>query len=76
MIPLRSAQSLYESVDKDKVLGHEEWIAIARIVPKITELREQERIWHDQFRTECFIIADHIDFLMYKTFDNHERRVA
>lgn len=69
-----SQLDMYESVDKERVRGHEEWLAIARIVPKISEFAYAEHRWHEDFNMECFIIADHIDFICAETFNNHERR--
>jgi hypothetical protein len=66
----------FRGVDSDRVRGHEEWIAILRLQNKIDKIKQDEKNWHRDFNQDCFIIADHIDFLLYKTFQNHERKVA
>jgi len=65
---------IYESVNWDKVKGHEEALAIAKLIPKIAKIHTEEKQYYQDFGTECFIIADHIDFLLFETFKNYDRK--
>jgi len=75
MITLRSATDLYESVDFGRCKGTDEVIAVARLAPKILSIWEEERRLHESLRQDLLATLDDVDFTMYATFKNYDRRM-
>lgn len=64
---------MLETVDFNRV-SHQEAVAIVKLRTRINAIKAEEQNWHRDFAMECFIIGDHIDFLLSQTFINHERK--
>jgi len=75
VISLRSATHLYESVDFGRCKGTDEIIAVARLAPKILSIWDEERRLQENLRQDLLATLDDVDFTMYATFKNHERRM-
>lgn len=66
---------MIESVDWNKVRD-EETVPILTLINETSTFQKEDKEWHRDFGMECFIIMDHLDFLLSQTFTNHERKVA
>jgi hypothetical protein len=64
---------MIESVDWNRVRD-EETVPILNLISKTSKFQKEQSDWSRDFNMECFIIMDHMDFILAETFNNHERR--